>query len=125
MNEVEQPNRNGKIDTDPNVTSDVDAIETEKVLPPPEPGLGERIRKLFQNFEQRGPKPRKELAKDRTHSLALLIGGTVGAVLLFIGVFSTPTRPTAEQSSLVQHPTWETDLQRARHPYPEAPSHRS
>jgi hypothetical protein len=31
--------------------------------------------------------------------MALLIGGTVGAVLLFIGVFSTPTRPPAEQSS--------------------------
>jgi hypothetical protein len=98
MNEVEQPNRNGKIDIDPNVASDVD-IESEKVLPPPEPGLGERIRKLFQNIEQRGPKPRKELAKDRTHSLALLIGGTVGAVLLFIGVFSTPTRPPGEPSS--------------------------
>src|SRR5689334_13067546 len=97
MNEVEQPNRNGKIDIDPDVTSDVD-IETEKVLPPPELGIGERIRKLFQNMERSGSKPRKELAKDRTHSLALLIGGTIGAVLLFIGVFSTPTRPTTEQS---------------------------
>jgi hypothetical protein len=98
MNEVEQPNRNVKKDIAPNVRSDVD-IETEEVLPPREPGLGERIRKLFQNIERSGSKPRKELAKDRTHSLALLIGGTVGAVLLFIGVFSTPTRPPTEQSS--------------------------
>jgi hypothetical protein len=98
MNEAEQVNPDSKKDIDTNVTSDVD-IETEKVLPSPEPSLVERIRKLFQNTERSGSKPRKELAKDRTHSLALLIGGTVGAVLLFIGVFSTPTRPPADQSS--------------------------
>src|SRR5262245_42152596 len=97
MNEVEQLNRNGKKDIAPNVTSDVD-IETKKVVPP-EPSLGERIRRLFQHIDRSGSKPRNELAKDRTHSLALLIGGTVGAVLLFIGVFSTPTRPPTEQSS--------------------------
>jgi hypothetical protein len=53
MNEVEQPNRNSKIDIDPSVTSDIEiAIETEKVLPPPDLGLGARIRKLFQNIER-------------------------------------------------------------------------
>jgi hypothetical protein len=98
MSEVEQLNNNGKKDIDPNVTSDLD-IETEQVLPPPEPRLWERIRKLFRNIERSGPKPRKELAKDRTHALALLTGGSVGAVLLFIGVFSTPTRPPAGETS--------------------------
>jgi hypothetical protein len=38
------------------------------------------------------------LSKDRTRSLALLIGGTVGAVLLFIGVFSAPTTPRARET---------------------------
>jgi hypothetical protein len=98
MNEVEPLNRNGEKDIDPNVTSDLD-IETEQVLRPREPGLGERIRTLFGNIGRSGPKPRKELAKDRTHSLALLIGGTVGAVLLFIGVFSTPIRPPAGETN--------------------------
>src|SRR5205085_1967890 len=47
--------------------------------------------------QQREPGTKQESAKDRTRSLALLIGGTIGAVLLFIGVFSTPaTRPIRE-----------------------------
>src|SRR5262245_8696067 len=52
--------------------------------PAPEPGLRERLRTLFANLQQRGPVTKRELAKDRTRPLALLIGGTVGAVLLFI-----------------------------------------
>ena len=68
-------------------------------LPPAAPGLLERVRKLLNNVQQRAPGTKQELAKDRTRSLALLIGGTVGAVLLFIGVFSTPTTPPIRQTS--------------------------
>src|SRR5207244_6004844 len=79
------------------VITDLDA-ETENVLPPVQPGLGERVRKLLNDVQQSGHSPKQELAKDRTRSLALLVGGTVGAVLLFIGVFSTPTAPPARQT---------------------------
>jgi hypothetical protein len=54
---------------------------------------------LLNNAAQRGPGTKQESAKDRTRSLALLIGGTVGAVLLFIGVFSTPTMPPNRETS--------------------------
>jgi len=57
------------------------------------PGFRERVRKFFNDKQQRGPVPKRAMAQDRTHSLALLIGGTVGAVLLFLGVFSTPPAP--------------------------------
>jgi hypothetical protein len=57
------------------------------------------VREALKNMQQGGPAPRQELAKDRTRSFALLIGGTVGAVLLFIGVFSTPTPPPEQQAS--------------------------
>ena len=50
-------------------------------------------------MQQGGPGRRQELAKDRTRSLALLLGGTVGAALLFIGMFSTPAAPLAQQRS--------------------------
>src|SRR5206468_532601 len=56
-----------------------------------ESGLRARLRKLLSAVQHR-PAMKTDLTKDRTRSLALLIGGTVGAVLLFIGVFSTPSR---------------------------------
>src|SRR5437762_3192601 len=68
-------------------------------LPPAQAGLLERVRKLLNSAGERGSGTKQELAKDRTRSLALLIGGTVGAVLLFIGVFSTPRPPPAQQAS--------------------------
>ena len=34
-------------------------------------------------MQQPVPRPKQELAKDRTRSLVLLIGGSVGAVVLF------------------------------------------
>ena len=98
MSEFEKAKQNGKKDISQDVITDLDT-ETEKELPPLRPGLGERVRKALKNMQQGGPAPRQELAKDRTRSLALLIGGTVGAVLLFIGVFSTPTPPPAQQAS--------------------------
>jgi len=98
MSEFEKAKQNGKKDISQDVITDLDT-ETEKELPPLRPGLGERVRKAIKNVQQGGPAPRQELAKDRTRSLALLIGGTVGAVLLFMGVFSTPTPPPAQQAS--------------------------
>jgi len=98
MSEFEKAKQNGKKDISQDVITDLDT-ETEKELPPLRPGLGERVRKAIKNMQQGGPAPRQELAKDRTRSLALLIGGTVGAVLLFMGVFSTPRPPPAQQAS--------------------------
>jgi len=98
MSEFEKAKQNGKKDISQDVITDLDT-ETEKELPPLRSGLGERVRKAIKNMQQGGPAPRQELAKDRTRSLALLIGGTVGAVLLFMGVFSTPTPPPAQQAS--------------------------
>jgi hypothetical protein len=98
MSEFEKAKQNGKKDITQDVITDLDT-ETEKELPPLRPGLGERVRKAIKNMQQGGPAPSQELAKDRTRSLALLIGGTVGAVLLFMGVFSTPTPPSAQQAS--------------------------
>jgi len=62
------------------------------------PGLRERVRKFF-NDMQRGPVTKRAMAQDRTRSLTLLIGGTVGAVLLFLGVFSTPPAPATRESA--------------------------
>lgn len=98
MSELEKAKENGKKDIGQEVITDLDT-ETANKLPPAQPGLRERIRKLLSNMQQDGPGPRQELAKDRTRPLALLIGGTVGAVLLFIGVFSTPTAPPTQQPS--------------------------
>jgi len=57
------------------------------------------IQRFIGNLKRRGkavkpPDPRK----DRTRALVLLIGGIVGSVLLFFGVFSTPpSRPSQAQ----------------------------
>ena len=98
MSKLEKPEKTGKKEIGQDVISDLDT-ETENELPPAQPGLRERVRKLLNSVQQGGPGPKQELAKDRTRSLALLIGGTVGAVLLFIGVFSTPTVPPTQQTS--------------------------
>jgi hypothetical protein len=98
MSKNEKAESNGKNHLDEDLITDIDA-EVEKELPQAQPGLRHRVRKLFENMQQGAPKPRQEMAKDRTRSLALLIGGTVGAVLLFIGVFSTPTIPPTQERS--------------------------
>ncbi len=65
---------------------------------PLRPGLRERVWKFLNNAQRRRPVTKQALAKDRTRPLALLICGTVGAVLLFLGVFSTPsTQLTGER----------------------------
>ena len=98
MSKNEKAENNGKNHLDEDLITDIDA-EVEKELPQAQPGLRHRVRKLFENMQHSAPRPRQEMAKDRTRSLALLIGGTVGAVLLFIGVFSTPTIPPTQERS--------------------------
>jgi hypothetical protein len=98
MSKNEKAESNGKNHLDEDLITDIDA-EVEKELPQAQPGLRHRARRLFDNMQQGAPRPRQEMAKDRTRSLALLIGGTVGAVLLFIGVFSTPTTPPTQERS--------------------------
>src|SRR5437016_3991402 len=98
MNEPEETQKTEmkQNDHDPKINS-VD--ETGNESPLIAAGLRERVRKLLSSTRQRGPGTKQELAKDRTRSLVLLIGGTVGAVLVFMGVFSTPTMlPNRETS---------------------------
>ena len=97
MSEFEKADENGKKDISQDVITDIDR-DTDK-LPPTQPNLRERIRKALTKMQQAGPRPKQELAKDRTRSLVLLIGGSVGAVLLFLGVFSTPTLPPIQSTS--------------------------
>ena len=94
MSELEQIQHPEKKQEEIPVADPVDATATE--LPPADPGLRERVRRLLASAPQGARGTKQELAKDRTRSLALLIGGTVGALLLFIGVFSTPTTRTSD-----------------------------
>ena len=91
MNELEKSEK-GTNPTGPDTVTGLDT-HTENELRSVQPGLRERIRKLLNNVQQGGPGRRQELAKDRTHSLAMLVGGTICAALLFIGLFSTPAAP--------------------------------
>jgi hypothetical protein len=98
MNELEEAQKTKKTSEEPDPTIG-SADEPRNELPPIEDGLRERVRKFLNSAGQRGPGTKQELSKDRTRSLALLIGGTVGAILLFIGVFSAPTTPPARETS--------------------------
>jgi len=97
MSELDKPEKTDRKPTGPDIVTDLDT-QTENELRSIQPGLRERIRKLLNNVQQGGPGRRQELAKDRTRSLALLIGGTIGAALLFIGLFSTPAAPRPQTS---------------------------
>lgn len=97
MNELEKVKQNGKRDISQDVIADLDN-DAENELPPPPPSFRERLRTVLKKMQHARPTPRQELAKDRTRSLALLIGGIVGAVLLFLGVFSTPTLPPTQST---------------------------
>jgi type IV secretory pathway VirB10-like protein len=53
--------------------------------------------------ESRTPVTKRDLSQDRTRALMLLIGGVVGSVLLFLGIFSTPpTRSSQVERGRVQ-----------------------
>ena len=62
------------------------------------PGFFDRVRALLSGPQIHSASAKRDLSKDRTRSLLLLIGGTVGAVLLFIGVFSTPPKSSFQES---------------------------
>jgi len=76
----------------------------EEPLPAPkEPQTPwERIKAVLR--EARGPSQaanppaRREMGKDRTKSLILLVGAVVGMILMFLGVFSSPQRPRSVDS---------------------------
>ena len=70
---------------------------------PAESGLRARLQALLHSLQPRQA-TKADLTKDRTRSLALLIGGTVGAVLLFIGVFSTSPRSPQQESAVRNAP---------------------
>ena len=78
MSELKTSEETGTKTTGPDMDSDLDP-QTENELRPIQPGLRERIRKLLNNAPQGGLGRKQELAKDRTRSFVLLIGGTVGA----------------------------------------------
>src|SRR5437762_13641750 len=90
MNELDpEKSKPTEPENDPTIESTDKALD-EAAL---QPGLRERVMKFLNNIQQRGPVTKQAMAKDRTRSLALLIGGTVGGAVLFLGVFSTPPTP--------------------------------
>src|SRR2546427_8078128 len=95
MNELDpEKSKPTEPENDPTIESTDKALDEA----PLQPGLRERVMKFLNSMQQRGPVTKQAMAKDRTRSLALLIGGTVGAVLLFLGVFSTPPTPADRQT---------------------------
>src|SRR5215467_8543172 len=85
MNDLD---REKPITTEQDNDSTIDAAD-EASVPVGQPGLRERVWRLLNSVQQRGAITKPDLAKDRTRSMALLIGGAIIVVLLFIGVFST------------------------------------
>jgi hypothetical protein len=63
-----------------------------------EPGLRARINKFVASAQAKKSPTKEQLKKDRTRSFMLLIGGVVGALLLFLGIFSTPPAPFDRES---------------------------
>jgi hypothetical protein len=97
MSDFEKEKTDGKND---NREPGVDPVGEAAIdVPPAQAGLRERVWRLLNSAQQRRAGTKQELAKDRTRSLALLVGGIVGAVLLFIGVFSTPTMPLIHETA--------------------------
>jgi len=82
---------NGSIDEPPEGSS------------PAESGIRTRLRKLADAMQHRPP-AKADLTKDRTRSLALLIGATVAAVLLFLGVLSNPARSRMQEMATRREP---------------------
>jgi hypothetical protein len=68
-----------------------------------ESGMRTRLRRLADAMQHRLP-AKADLRKDRTQSLALLIGATVAAVLLFLGVLSNPARSRMQEMATRTEP---------------------
>jgi hypothetical protein len=94
MNEPEETQKTEvkQNDQDPKIDS-VDEAGNES--PSIGAGLRERVRRLLNSTGQPG-REQSRIAKDRTRSLVLLIGGTV-AVLVFMGVLTRPHCPTGNE----------------------------
>jgi hypothetical protein len=112
------PDRN-----EPSENFEVGAKENvEESLPVPEAPQTpwERIKAAFRQARrtsQAAKTPaRREMGKDRTKSLVVLLGAAIGMVLLFLGVFSSPQKP---QSVVSRHVT--PDLGRRTTPGQAAP----
>jgi hypothetical protein len=56
----------------------------------PRQSLGSILREVFSKGRPHTPVTKRDLGQDRSRALMLLIGGVVGSVLLFLGIFSTP-----------------------------------
>src|SRR5262245_51076445 len=92
MSDVEKKakNRSDEEVHDP-MTADVETPEKSST----EVGLRARLRRFLIAVQQ--PPAKADLTKDRTRSLLMLIGASVAAVLLFLGVLSTPARLTHQE----------------------------
>src|SRR5439155_27333997 len=73
-------------------------VETSQNDSQNESGLRDRVHKFIASVQEKKPPTKQQLSKDRTRQLGLLIAGIVGAILLFIGIFSTPPTPTARET---------------------------
>ena len=78
-------------------------------------GLLDRLRNMFTVAPHVPSTSMRDGSKDRTRSVLFLIGGSVGAVLLFIGVFSTPPRPTLQETRSQAGPNLGRPPAAARH----------
>jgi type IV secretory pathway VirB10-like protein len=67
-------------------------IDSDSLLQPPI-SFGARVRKLFSQSPSAAAVRGRDSRQDRTRPLLLLLAGIVGAMLLFVGVFSTPPVP--------------------------------
>jgi hypothetical protein len=85
------------------LTDSGDELE-EKESSPPESGIRARLQRLF-NAMQHRPLAKTDLTKDRTRPLTILIGGSVAAVLLFIGVLSNPARSPRQEMATRAEPS--------------------
>jgi hypothetical protein len=93
---------------EPSENFEVGAKENvEESLPVPEAPETpwERIKAAFRHARrtsQVAKSPgRREMGKDRTKSLVVLLGAAIGMVLVFLGVFSTPQKPHRVESRRV------------------------
>lgn len=77
-----------------NIPARADVVEEtpiEESGPAPRPGWREIFHQVFEKTRREQPAGnRRELGRDRSRSLFLLVGAAIAVLLLFLGVFSTP-----------------------------------
>jgi hypothetical protein len=69
-----------------------------------EPSLRSALRNLLAGAQRGRKVPPRDPKQDRTRALVLLIGGIVGSILLFVGVFSTPPSRSGQERSVRAEP---------------------